>query len=136
MTSRMELELAGVTDEQGRVRAFLERRGGIWSPPDVATVDEFVCYPWPKDSRELSGRQHGISLALEDDGWKKHDNTQGLLTDFANLPSPEANHRRASGKVRDFVMKWGPLWLCSKHHRRHHCCFWDPQGGMPFSFDD
>jgi hypothetical protein len=57
---------------------------------------------------------------LREANWRTRDKPgdfeayQGLTEDFLELIDESA------GKVRDFVLRWGPLWYCPDHH---DCCW-------------
>jgi hypothetical protein len=91
--------------------------------------EKYVCYPIPREwdqpvenSPSWSGRNKPLRLGLAEAGWKRRTKAKGsyLLEDLIDLSeiSPE--------KVKRFVSKWGPLWLCF----RHTDCFY---GGPPAS---
>jgi hypothetical protein len=65
-----------------------------------------IIYPWPKDCPKNRGL---LPYDLRKAGWRRVKDTATVLWDFIKLTdaSPE--------KIKGFVLKWGPLWRCSKH---------------------
>jgi DNA-directed RNA polymerase subunit RPC12/RpoP len=129
---REQWGMAGLTDEEDRLWPYLGGGGALWVPPEATLVtlpvvmgpaieDEemkpYLQYPihdyWRQHLDDGSLVPHDLGF-LKMMGWQVKEGTTGLLEDFVRIAegTPE--------KVRRFVLKWGPLWLC----RRHNDCFW------------
>lgn len=129
-------DIAGFTDENSRLQAYLEGYSAIWVPPDVKLgkwpdssnkLVDCVIYPIPPEwQKNLPLRADPFVLStdkgenvlniLESIGWVKKEETEGVLNDFVKL---------AEGTDEDilaFAKKWGPLWICVKHQD----CIWSP----------
>jgi len=129
--SRRNLELAGLTDEEGKLRANVRGSNEIWVPPEV-TVNTWpsvknqpipcIQYPLPKEWENVPLEQsYYIGYDLTTAGWRRKDSLAGgsdrLLEDFIRVAEGTTQ------SVINFVLKWGPLWRCLLHR---DCC-WKPK---------
>lgn len=140
-TFRRDIEFAGLTDEDsGEIRALIGGRGEIWVPTEVRIGKsqhsknnriESILYPiWDEQDEKLtygSAKKLGRVLpampsSLRKAGWKKISKP-GSFDDFKKLPEDFIRLENGSPeKIKEFVLKWGPLWWCTKHR---DCC-WQP----------
>jgi DNA-directed RNA polymerase subunit RPC12/RpoP len=129
---REQWDIAGLTDEEGRLRPYLGGGSALWVPPEATLITlSVVTGPAIEDEERIPYLQYPIHVYwkehlndgslgpldlgfLEQVGWKVREETTGLLEDFVRIAEGKPE------KVRRFVLKWGPLWLC----RRHNDCFW------------
>ncbi len=128
---RADLELQGFTDSNGRLNSYAGGGGAIWIPPDArigswpdekGNMVECVIYPLPEAwHHDLPINNQNIDDLknlhdLEEIGWQKMNNSSTVLEDFIRLAEATPD------MIRQFVLKWGPLWHCVEHKD----CFWVP----------
>lgn len=116
-------------DENGNPIGHLRGSHYILSPPGIEIVEKdsesMVQYPLPDKGDYIRAGEHGEEYiyldffqALLFIGWKKKENTDGVLEDILRLTNGKEE------KVRKFVLKWGPIWKCYKHKSEE--CFANP----------
>lgn len=136
---KIQWDLAGFTDEESRLTAYVQGYSAIWIPPEVqlAKMDgnsdddpmDCIVYPLPEEWEEEliplpgelsisspSGKTYSLLRSLKSIGWKVREDADGVLNDFVKLA--EASNE----EILNFARKWGPLWLCMKHEE----CLWSP----------
>mgnify|MGYP001468171804 CR=1 FL=1 len=102
----MDWELAGFTDEEGRLRADIPEQQGIIVCPNVELQGDKIVFHTPDNwKKPISALDKGIYDFL-DAGWQKREDTSGLLGEVLKLVN--ASPRR----ILSFAKKWGPLWVC------------------------
>jgi len=143
-------DLAGISDNKMGLDTFGAHHA-IWAPPNVeldfvqpdnviknnANLSRIrfkilkdkrtpvILYPLPKNWNMLVSQPNLIELLKS--GWKVKDEAPGLLNDFLKLSFEEIKEKDLY-KVRDFVIKWGPLWICRNPKDEHDNCYWSIQG--------
>ncbi len=126
-------DFAGFTDENSRLKAYVQGYSAIWVPPEVRLGEwpnaegkpvACVIFPIPPEWQEclpvrgepiILGSPEGENLLVKA-GWQRKKNTEGVLNDFVKLADA------SDEKILAFTQKWGPLWLCVKHQD----CVWSP----------
>lgn len=128
---RTDFELQGFTDSNGRLNSYAGGGGAIWIPPEAkigslpdktGALVNCVLYPLPKKfchpigNKPFKSDDSERSMDLYTWGWERKADTTNVLEDFIKLTEA------SSEMIRQFVLKWGPLWLCTQHDD----CFWTP----------
>lgn len=122
---------ADFTDENSRLRAYVQGHSAIWVPPEVK-LDKWpdtngldcVLFLVPPEWMERLPVPGNPFILVTDDGdnvlekvgWRRKENTEGVLNDFVKLADA------TDEEILAFAKKWGPLWLCVKHRD----CIWSP----------
>lgn len=120
-------------DSDGRLNAYGGKSGYIWVPPDAQIgsrpdekgfMMESIVYPLPEDWRPPVGMR--ALSALKKAGWDQLEDTDTtrILENFILLANATPD------MIKQFVLKWGPLWRCIQHQecfwRDHEDCLWSP----------
>jgi hypothetical protein len=115
----IEWELAGLTDEDGMLKAFLQGYSFTLIPPEVSLKKGKrgvkVSFPIPaklgKNQPKITGLSWYLTWYKEliNTGWQVKDDFKGITNDFLRIA------KGTDDQVLEFAKKWGPLWICAEH---------------------